>query len=354
MADAAGEEFLRSAAARVGRTLRGKFRLDRLLGVGGTAAVYEATHREGQRYAIKVLHPQLMIDASIRQRFFREGYVVNRIDHSGVVKIIDDDIDDDGALFLVMDLLEGESIESRAQRSGGRLPPGEVLYIAHRALDVLHAAHAAGVVHRDLKPDNLFLARPGEIKVLDFGIARLFELGARSMTRTGVVMGTPAFMPPEQARGRWAEVDARSDVWALGATMFALLTGRLVHEARTINELLLAAMTAAAAPVRALAPEVGVALAGVVDRALARDKASRFPHARAMQEAARHAMIETRAWRARRPSTRFARPRPRPPRFTTENGRSRPTVSPERPEPRSDTLIRWSRRTLTSNEPNLG
>jgi serine/threonine-protein kinase len=194
-----------------------------------------------------------------------------------VVKIIDDDVDDDGALFLVMELLEGETIESRARRYGGRLPPGEVLYIAQRALDVLHAAHAAAVVHRDLKPDNLFLTRSGEIKVLDFGIARLFELGARSMTRTGIVMGTPAFMPPEQARGRWAEVDARSDVWSLGATMFTLLTGRLVHEARTLNEVLLAAMTAAAAPIRTVAPEIGIALAAVVDRALARDKASRLP-----------------------------------------------------------------------------
>jgi len=147
----------------------------------------------------------------------------------------------------VMDLLEGETLDGRAQRCGGKLDPSEVLSMADQLLDVLAAAHDKGIIHRDPKPENVFVTREGQVKVLDFGIARVKELStASTATRAGSTMGTPAYMPPEQARGRWDEVDARSDLWAVGATMFTLLTGKLVHEAATTNEQLLAAMTATA------------------------------------------------------------------------------------------------------------
>ncbi|MBK7581594.1 MAG: serine/threonine protein kinase [Myxococcales bacterium] len=160
-------------------------------------------------------------------------------------------------------------------------------------LDVLIAAHDKGVVHRDLKPENVFLTRDGQIKVLDFGIARLRELStASNATRDGTSMGTPSYMPPEQARGLWAEVDARSDLWAVGALMFALLTGRAVHEGRTTNELLLSAMTGPAPPLAELEPKLHAAVAAVVDRAVAFEKPRRWPDARAMQNAVRHAYQE--------------------------------------------------------------
>lgn len=278
---------------RVGTTLRGKWRLDVLLGVGGMAAVYAATHRNGTRAAIKILHPELSTHAHVRSRFLREGRVANTVNHPGAVKVVDEDEDSSGAVFLVMELLDGESLEARAARLDGKLPVDEVLAAADQLLDVLIAAHDKGVIHRDLKPENVFLTRDGQIKVLDFGIARLRELStASSATRAGSTMGSPQAMPPEQARGLWDEVDARSDLWAVGALMFALLAGRSVHEGRTTNEVLLSAMTKPAAPLASVVPTIHGAVARVVDRALAYERDGRWPDARAMQNAVRHAFHE--------------------------------------------------------------
>lgn len=274
---------------RVGTTLRGKWHLDVLLGVGGMAAVYAATHRNGTRAAIKVLHPELCTHADIRARFLREGRVANTIQHDGAVKVLDED-EDNGSVYLVMELLDGESLEARAARAGGKLPVDEVLAAADQLLDVLIAAHEKGVIHRDLKPENVFLTRAGKVMVLDFGIARLRELSAQShATRDGSTMGTPAYMAPEQARGLWEEVDARADLWAVGATMFSLLTGRAVHEGRTTNEVLVAAVTQKAPRLASLLPDIPQPVASLVDRALAFDKDDRWPDAQAMQEAVRRA-----------------------------------------------------------------
>ncbi len=278
------------AQHRVGQTLLGKWHLDAVLGVGGMAAVYAATHRNEARAALKILHPELTVHAEIRRRFFQEGRAANRINHPGVVRVLDEDQTEDGGVFVVMELLDGESLEARASRREGRLPVDEVLSIADQILDVLVAAHEKGIVHRDLKPENVFLTRAGQVKVLDFGIARLRELSEAShATRTGSSMGTPAYMAPEQARGLWGEVDGRSDLWAVGATMFALLTGRAVHDGRTTNEILVAACTARAA---SLMGEVPKPVADVIDRALAFEKAERWPDAKAMQEAVRRAYEE--------------------------------------------------------------
>src|SRR5579859_1217913 len=290
--DGADDILQRRARARVGQTIRDKWRLDRLLGVGGMAAVYEASHRNGKRVAVKWLHTELTIDAAARARFLREGYIANKVGHAGAVSVLDDDTAEDGALVLVMELLEGETIDARRGRLA-TLPAADVLVIAHQVLDVLVAAHANGVVHRDLKPENLFLTRGGSVKVLDFGIARLREMHAASnATQSHASLGTPAFMPPEQARGRSLEVDARTDLWALGATMFQLLTARHVHEAPTVNEQLLAAMTQPSPPVQSVTPAVPAPAARVVDRALAFDKADRWADAREMQLAVREAYRE--------------------------------------------------------------
>jgi eukaryotic-like serine/threonine-protein kinase len=274
--------------ARVGNVLREKWKLEALLGVGGMAAVYAATHvNNGRRGAIKVLHPELSTNPEVRTRFLREGYAANKVEHAGVVSVLDDDVADDGSVFLVMELLEGESLEARRE-SARFLPPAEVLPVIDKILDVLAAAHPKGIVHRDLKPENIFLCRSGVVKVLDFGIARVREAsgGRQTMTNAGS-MGTPAYMTPEQARGRWSDVGPRSDLWAVGATMFTLLTGRLVHEAETLNELLLAAMTKPAPPLASVIPGVSTALAGIVDRALAYSPADRWADAQTMQSAVR-------------------------------------------------------------------
>jgi len=282
------EEILtRRARERIGTVLREKWTLERLLGVGGMAAVYAVRHRNGKLGAVKLLHLDISRDREWRQRFLREGYVANRIGHPGVVSVLDDDTTDDGSVFLVMELLDGEPANARAAaRPEQRLEASEVARIAVEVLDVLAAAHDQGIVHRDIKPENLFLTREGPVKVLDFGIARMREHPADgAVTRTGATMGTPAYMPPEQALGDTGCIDERTDIWALGATMFNLLTGRYVHEADTANKLLLAAMTRPAPPVRSFRPDLPHELAAIVDRALAFDQKDRFQSAREMQQA---------------------------------------------------------------------
>ncbi|WP_437313978.1 serine/threonine-protein kinase [Sorangium sp. So ce385] len=278
--------------ALVGQVLRGKWRLERLLGFGGMAMVYAGTHRNGMRGAVKILRRELSEDQEARSRFLREGYVANRVDHPGIVRVLDDDVTEDGSVFLVMELLEGETVEARrAREPSGVLGVNEVLGIADELLDVLAVAHERGIVHRDLKPDNLFLTRQGQLKVLDFGIARLRELSspANATTRAGSLMGTPQFMPPEQARGQWDKVDPRTDLWAVASTMFQLLSGRYVHEAETLPLLLLAAMTQPAPPVGSVLPTLPPPIAAVMDVALAFDPDRRWPNARAMQRALRQA-----------------------------------------------------------------
>ncbi len=292
-------EQTRTAAARVGSVLKDKWTIDRVLGVGGMASVYAATHRNQKRVAIKMLHPELSASADVRARFLREGYVANTVGHRGAVAVDDEDVSEDGAAFLVMELLEGETLEARRTRKGGQLPAEDVLSLMDQLLDVLAAAHEKGIVHRDLKPENLFFTHEGVLKVLDFGIARLRDgsmgggsegaSGGAKATRAGSVMGTPAFMAPEQARARWELVDGQTDLWAVGATMFTLLAGRFVREADTVNEELALAITAHAPPLATVLPEALEPIAAVVDKALAYDKALRFPDARSMQVAVREA-----------------------------------------------------------------
>ncbi len=281
-------ERVRSAERLVGTVLKEKWRLDALLGIGGMASVYAASHRNGHRVAIKMLHPALATSEGVRTRALREGYVANRVGHKGAVRVLDDDVEGEH-VFLVMELLEGESLAVRARRLGGRMPLDEVLLMSEKVLDVLVAAHEGGIVHRDIKPENIFVTHDGEIRVLDFGIAKIKELSSvgSSATRTGSSMGTPAFMPPEQARGRWEEVDAQSDIWALGATMFTALTGHFVHEAATVNEQLLDAMTKPARSIREVLPALPQAAANVIQRALAFDKGERFLSALEMRDAVR-------------------------------------------------------------------
>ena len=282
----AADQRLQHALDRVGQVVRDRWHLDAVIGVGGTAAVYAATHRKGKRDALKVLHPELSAIPEMRQRFVDEGYVANSVEHPGAVSVIDDDVTEDGHVFLIMDLLEGETLDQMVGE-GGWLLPARVLTIADDVLDILAAAHDKGIVHRDVKPDNIFMTHEGKVRLLDFGIARMKSLARTHGTETGGALGTPAFMPPEQARGQWDQLDGRTDLWALGATMFFLVTGRDVHQANSVNEELLAAMTKPAPSLGDLAPHLPMPLIELVDRALAFEQADRWPSAREMQGAVR-------------------------------------------------------------------
>src|SRR5687767_9352277 len=171
MADDVTDPSAERARGRVGATVDGKWHLDALLGVGGMASVYAATHRNGTRAAIKVLNPDIALNPDAKSRFLREGYVANKIGHPRVVLVQDDDEAPDGTVYLVMELLEGETLQS-VIAEGKSLGTKEVFRIAHDILEVLEVAHAKDVIHRDLKPGNLLLARDGSVKLLDFGVAK--------------------------------------------------------------------------------------------------------------------------------------------------------------------------------------
>ena len=282
----ATDERVRLALERVGQVIRGRWHLDSVLGVGGTAAVYEATHRNGKRVALKVLHPELSAKSEMKQRFIDEGYVANCVGHPGAVSVIDDDLTEDGHVFLIMDLLEGQTLDQQVA-DGSWLPTNRVLAIADAVLDILAAAHEKGIVHCDVKPDNIFVTQDGQIKLLDFGIAMVTTPGRIHAMQTRAPLGTPAFMPPEQARGGLEQLDGRTDLWALGATMFFLLTGRDVHPCDTADEELLAAMTKKAPSLGTSAPDLPPALIDLVDRALAFERGDRWASAREMQAAVR-------------------------------------------------------------------
>lgn len=268
--------------------IRDKYRIDAFIATGSMANVYAATHRNGTRVALKILHRELARDPSMIERFRREGYFANAIGHPGVVRAIDDDLTEDGCVFIVMELLEGENLEERRERMGGRIPVGEVLHIADAVLGVLAAAHGQEVLHRDLKPENVFITRKNEIKLLDFGVARFNDGRSSSdVTGVGMVLGTPAFMPPEQALGRREDVDARSDIWSVGATLFTVLTGEAVHAGGDAKTKLIATARTPARPLQDVLPDVPRAVAQVIDRALAFDKAQRWADANAMREALR-------------------------------------------------------------------
>ncbi len=277
---------------RIGRVLCGKYTLLRELGQGGMAAVFEATHRNGLRVAIKVLAPELAANGDIKARFLREGYVANAVGHPRVVRVLDDDIDQ-GMVFLVLELLRGETVGARAQRYSGRLPEAAALAVGIDVCGALEAAHAQGVVHRDLKPENLFLDDSTGVRVLDFGIARFKSTCATTLgTRTGVLLGTPGFMPKEQALGEMEAIDARTDLWALGATLHAILAGKLVHEARTPEAMLVKVATEAVPSVKIHAPWISDATSAVIDRALSMNPDDRFQSAAEMREALERAYTE--------------------------------------------------------------
>ncbi len=281
------EEFIKQ---RVGQTLGERWLLQSVLGVGGMAAVYAAVDTTGRQAAVKVLHPEIGRRADLRDRFMREGTVANRIDHPGAVRVLEQGAIGDGSAFLVMELLQGESLGERVARDGMLSLP-ELLDVLDQVLDVLAVAHDGGIVHRDLKPDNLFIVDDGIVKVLDFGVARVLDGAPDDVrTRTGMAMGTLSYMAPEQALGKRSEIDGRVDIFALGATAFRILAKRRVHEADSEAGLLLAMASKAAPPVRSVVPGVPENVAAIVDLALAFHRDARYPDARTMQADVRAAM----------------------------------------------------------------
>jgi serine/threonine protein kinase len=277
--------------ARVGSRL-GDWVLEKLLGWGATSAVYEAINRDdGSHRAIKILNRALCDDPFVVERFLHEAYLASAIRHRAIVHVYGDGLSD-GSLYLVLDLLDGETLEERRLHMT-KLPVDTVMGLADELLSALRAVHAAGIVHRDLKPQNVFATNHGELKLLDFGTAKIFDPvpGVRRQPKSvdGLVVGSPSFMSPEAARGKRGDIDARSDLWSLGATIFTLLSGEYVHVARDPHRRLLAAAMKPARSLAEAAPWVDPAMVAVIDRALAFEAANRWQDARSMREALRAA-----------------------------------------------------------------
>lgn len=270
---------------RLGTVLRGKWRLDHILGTGGMATVYEATHQSnGRRVAIKILHTEFARDTGVRERFLREGYVGNKIPHRGRVEVLDDDEAEDGAPFLIMELLEGQTLSDLQKSSGKRISLQQALELTEQLLDVLAACHGQDIVHRDLKPANVFLTNEGVVKVLDFGVAQLRE-GQQDHTRAGMALGTPSFMSPEQARGLGDKLDGRADLFSVGAMLYFMLSGRRLHKGRSNDESLVMAATQPAPSLARVASGLPVEVIALVDKALAWDRRNRFADAMEMKAA---------------------------------------------------------------------
>jgi serine/threonine protein kinase len=271
-------------AARVGIVIKGKWKVESLLGVGGMAAVYAASHRNGQRAALKILHADFAREKTICDRFLREAYVSNKVNHSATVQVLDDDSCESGEPFLIMELLEGETVRDAWKKCGRTMPIGRVLQICERVVDCLASCHAINVIHRDLKPANIFITNEDEIKVLDFGVAQMRDATAER-TATGTALGTPAYMSPEQAMGLVDQLDGRADLFSVGAMMHALITGHRINNGRTEQEALVMAATKPVPSVARLAPHLPIELIKSIDKSLAWDRRNRYQDSREMQAA---------------------------------------------------------------------
>ena len=269
------------------RLLAGKYRLGRLLGEGGMGAVYEAEHTGlGSRVAIKLLSEHIHNERAIA-RFRREARAMAAVRHDNVVTVTDTGTDEEGTPFLVMELLEGESLNALIKRER-KLTPEAAVPIAMQMLSGLAAAHDRGIVHRDLKPGNVFLAWGNEgerrVKILDFGISKFAEGATRDLTAEGTMIGTPHYMAPEQARGD-KDVDHRADLYGVGVLLYRMVTGRLPFSKKPSDGLYEQILEGDKLPPREVAPDTPEALERVIVKAMELDPKARFNDAREMRRA---------------------------------------------------------------------
>ena len=273
----------------IGRVLADTYQIVSQLAEGGMGRVFEARHlRLRERHvAVKVLGEDLMHEPEIIERFDREVESVSRVVHPHVIEVYDAGKTADGVRFLVTELLEGEDIGVRLERTKKPLPIDLAVSLTRQVCLALEAAHARGIVHRDVKPENVFVIEvDGQpfVKVLDFGISKVAQSGGAKLTRTGAVLGTPAYMAPEQARG--TEVDVRTDVYGVGATLYTALAAKAPYEGEDAATALSKLLHDEEPPrLRSVAPHVPAELELVVQRAMSRDPRDRFPSARALYDA---------------------------------------------------------------------
>jgi eukaryotic-like serine/threonine-protein kinase len=274
----ADHTLLRLADPLVGTTLDGRYLITERLGEGGMGRVYRATHIRLRRdAAIKVLNPSYLADPESRRRFASEAELLIQVDSEHVARVYDFGELPDGQLYLALEFVAGQPLSALTQ--GAPLPPTRVADISRQLAAGLDAVHKCGLVHRDIKPDNVMIARDADgrdiVKLIDFGIARWID-GTGQITRTGCIVGTPDYMSPEQVSGE--HLDAGSDIYTFGLLAVLMLTGRLPFPNETFEQALASRLMGEPRLLRELAPEVEwpAAVQEVIDRALARDRAARY------------------------------------------------------------------------------
>jgi serine/threonine-protein kinase len=269
-------------AVEVGALIAETYEVTGLIGRGGMGTVWAANHRRlpGKQVAIKVLHSEVARDADALARFRREAEVASRLGHPNIVEVIDFNTLPDGAPYLVLERLRGEGLDARLAR--GPLALNEALAIARQIGSALGAAHREQVVHRDLKPQNIFLCPldiggdlTTQVKVLDFGISKI--RGSQTIkTQESTMLGTPQYMAPEQARGNQDEVDARTDIFSLGVILYEMLCGAPAFGGQSVPEVVFKVVYEAPQPLAQLAPDVPPTVVAAVERAMAKERAARF------------------------------------------------------------------------------
>jgi eukaryotic-like serine/threonine-protein kinase len=270
----------------VGATLAGRYLIVRRIGEGGMGAVYEAKHTLiGKRVAVKVLLEKFISKSDFVARLLQEARLASSIGHENIVDVTDFGTTDDGRSFVVMEFLDGESLAQLVIREAP-LPVERSLRIARQVASALGAAHAKGIYHRDVKPENVYLVRRGDadfVKVVDFGISKAVKQGTEDpaeqyrLTHTGLLLGTPLYMSPEQARGE-EDLDHRVDIWALGVMLYECLTGEVPFRANNYLGIISQVLTHEAPPPSQLRPELGIpdAVESVVMRAMDKERARRY------------------------------------------------------------------------------
>jgi serine/threonine-protein kinase len=293
-----------------GDLIHQRYRLVRKLGSGASGAVWEAKNELIARdVALKVMDPEVASDAVALQRFFNEAKASGSVRSPSIVEILDIGQAEDGSPFLVFELLQGEGLDTWLQRETV-IDPETLVGLFVGLAKALEIAHTRGIIHRDLKPANIFIDEPAPgdrvAKILDFGISKVFDTAQNfTLTRAGTVVGSPAYMSPEQAAGR-EDLDGRADIWSLGIVMYEALTGTLPHDAANYNALMVRILTQDADPVATRKPDLPASVCAIVDACLQRERDERIATAGALAKKLEAALVELRAARYRSQGRRSA------------------------------------------------
>jgi serine/threonine-protein kinase len=318
-----------SRLAQTGDLIADRYELEELVGTGGMSSVFRARDRQlDRRVALKILHAHYADDPEYLERFRREARAVARLSHPNIVTVIDRG-DDDGRQYIVFEYVEGENLKELVLRTG-RLPVRRALALALSVADGLAFAHERGLVHRDVKPQNVLLSREGEVKVTDFGIARSLHVD-QGVTQTGTVLGTGEYLAPEQASGK--TVSAATDVYSLGVVLWELLAGDVPFVGENFVAVALRHVNEPPPSLRERRPDVSPRLAAAVERALAKDPVRRFPSMAAFAEELHACLAEVEG----------GTPPPRDEVASTLITRPAPGAAPARPRPSRSRRSRRSR-----------